>query len=72
MTTITILNSDTPPPPPPPPRKVYHYCFNIIIIIVRKKNITPALRSVLSTLVCPNTHTKTFLVCVLGQASVLN
>ena len=24
-------------------------------------------RSVLSTLICPNTHTKTLLVCVLGQ-----
>ena len=26
----------------------------------------------LSTLICPNTHTKTLLVCVLGQISVLN
>ena len=29
-------------------------------------------RSVLSTLIFPNTHTKTVLVCVLGQISVLN
>ena len=26
----------------------------------------------LSTLICPNTHTEKFLVCVLGQISVLN
>ena len=29
-------------------------------------------RSVLSTLICPNTHTKNVLVCVLGQISMLN
>ena len=29
-------------------------------------------RSVLSTLICPNTHTKTLSVCVLGQINVFN
>ena len=29
-------------------------------------------RSVLSILICPNTHAKTLSVCVLGQINVLN
>ena len=45
----------------------YSKTSTTIAIIIHCKKI-----SVLSTLICPNTHTKSVLVCVLGQISVLN